>query len=69
MGEVTCVGGGDALGQHAVCDDVEDAESKDHGCDSEAELEHGLHVGLQKHRNKENQEVQIITSAAREKVY
>lgn len=61
-GEVTCVGGRDALGEHAVCDDVEDAESEDHGCDREAELEHGLHVGLQ----KDKQEVPIITSAARE---
>lgn len=48
MHDVTGVGGRYALGEHAVRDDVKHAERKHHRHDGEAELEHVLHVGLQK---------------------
>lgn len=49
--DFTCVRGRYALGEHAVCDDVKHVERKHHRDDDEAELEHILHVSLQKEVN------------------
>lgn len=49
--DFTCVRGRYAFGEHAVCDDIKHTERKHHRQDDEAELEHILHVSLQKERN------------------
>lgn len=42
----TAVRGRHALGEHALCDDVEHAQRKHHGDDGEAQMEDGLHPSL-----------------------
>lgn len=45
---LTCVRGWHTLCEDTVCDDIKHAERKHHWDDNDAELEHVLHVRLQR---------------------